>query len=130
MTTFGVDPLNIFDQQQGGPAERQGEERVDKRTRNLRLRIVVQPLARARFSNNEQGFKRPAIACLDVQSRERLVKRAVRQAICSDQVADQGLAFGAAQPQAPVQVLDGGILYGMLSMDSYVFGGPTTGAAA
>jgi 4,5-DOPA dioxygenase extradiol len=39
-------------------------------------------------------------------------------------------AFGAAQPGAPVEVLDGGILYGMLSMDSYVFGGQSQEARA
>src|SRR6185312_760896 len=63
-------------------------------TCDLRLRIVVQSLARARFSNDEQGFKRPAIACLDVQFRERLAKLVVRQAACSEQVADQGAGGG------------------------------------
>jgi 4,5-DOPA dioxygenase extradiol len=31
-------------------------------------------------------------------------------------------AFGAADPGAPVQVIDGGMTYGMLAMDAYVFG--------
>jgi 4,5-DOPA dioxygenase extradiol len=31
-------------------------------------------------------------------------------------------AFGAAAPQAPVRVLDGGMTYGTLAMDSYLFG--------
>ena len=31
-------------------------------------------------------------------------------------------AFGASAPDANVQILDGGIDYGMLSMDSYLFG--------
>jgi 4,5-DOPA dioxygenase extradiol len=34
------------------------------------------------------------------------------------------VAAGAAGAEAPVQVLDGGITYGILSMDSYVFGSP------
>jgi len=32
------------------------------------------------------------------------------------------VAVGAAQPALPATVLDGGILYGMLAMESYVFG--------
>lgn len=35
-------------------------------------------------------------------------------------------AFGAAPDHAGVQVLDGGILYGVLSMESYLFSSPTT----
>ncbi|MDP3760661.1 MAG: class III extradiol ring-cleavage dioxygenase [Ramlibacter sp.] len=31
-------------------------------------------------------------------------------------------AFGASAPDAPVRVLDGGMTYGMLAMDSYLFG--------
>lgn len=31
-------------------------------------------------------------------------------------------AFGAAAPDAPVRVLDGGMTYGVLAMDSYLFG--------
>ncbi|HYF21538.1 MAG TPA: class III extradiol ring-cleavage dioxygenase [Ramlibacter sp.] len=31
-------------------------------------------------------------------------------------------AFGAAGPQAPVRVIDGGMTYGVLAMDAYVFG--------
>jgi 4,5-DOPA dioxygenase extradiol len=31
-------------------------------------------------------------------------------------------AWGAAQPDAPVQVLDGGMTHGVLAMDAYVFG--------
>ncbi|HSV47585.1 MAG TPA: class III extradiol ring-cleavage dioxygenase, partial [Ramlibacter sp.] len=37
-------------------------------------------------------------------------------------------AFGAAGEQAPVQVLEGGILYGMLSMESYLFGAAPAGS--
>ncbi|HZY18143.1 MAG TPA: class III extradiol ring-cleavage dioxygenase [Ramlibacter sp.] len=33
-------------------------------------------------------------------------------------------AFGAATPQAPVRVIDGGMTYGTLAMDAYVFGEP------
>lgn len=31
-------------------------------------------------------------------------------------------AFGAAAPQAPVRVIDGGMTYGVLAMDAYLFG--------
>jgi 4,5-DOPA dioxygenase extradiol len=31
-------------------------------------------------------------------------------------------AFGAASPEAPVQVIDGGMTYGVLAMDAYLFG--------
>lgn len=31
-------------------------------------------------------------------------------------------AFGAADPQAPVRVIDGGMTFGVLAMDAYVFG--------
>jgi 4,5-DOPA dioxygenase extradiol len=31
-------------------------------------------------------------------------------------------AFGAADPQGPVQVIDGGMTYGVLAMDAYLFG--------
>src|SRR6185312_2280337 len=88
MTAFRVDPLQVFDQQKSWPAERQYQEGIDKRARNLRLRIVVQSLARSRFFNDEQGFKRPAIACLEVQFRERLAKLGIRrEAVCSEQFA-------------------------------------------
>ena len=33
-------------------------------------------------------------------------------------------AFGAASPDAPVQVIDGGMTYGVLAMDAYLFGEP------
>ena len=38
-------------------------------------------------------------------------------------------AFGAAAPDAPVRVLDGGMTYGVLAMDAYLFG-ETKGANA
>jgi 4,5-DOPA dioxygenase extradiol len=31
-------------------------------------------------------------------------------------------AFGAGDPEAPVQVIDGGMTYGVIAMDAYVFG--------
>jgi 4,5-DOPA dioxygenase extradiol len=31
-------------------------------------------------------------------------------------------AFGAAAPGAPVRVLDGGMTYGVIAMDTYLFG--------
>jgi 4,5-DOPA dioxygenase extradiol len=31
-------------------------------------------------------------------------------------------AFGAADPRAPVRVIDGGMTFGVLAMDAYVFG--------
>ena len=62
-----------------GLAERQCQEGVDKCACNLRLGIVGQSLARGRFSADEQGFERPAIACLDVQFRERLAKMVIRR---------------------------------------------------
>ena len=33
-------------------------------------------------------------------------------------------AFGAAAPDAPVRVIDGGMTYGVLAMDAYLFGSP------
>src|SRR5690242_14109851 len=90
MTAFRIDPLQVFNQQKSWLAERQYQEGVDKCARNLRLRIVVQSLARARFFNDEQGCKRLAIACLEVQFRERLAKLVVRrEAVCSEQFAHQ-----------------------------------------
>ncbi len=41
----------------------------------------------------------------------------------SDHYLPLPFAFGASQDDAPVHVIDGGILYGMLSMEAYVFGG-------
>ncbi|TFY99397.1 dioxygenase [Ramlibacter henchirensis] len=38
-------------------------------------------------------------------------------------------AFGAATAGAPVQVIDGGMTYGVLAMDAYVFGALPQGAA-
>ncbi|MBE7940462.1 MULTISPECIES: class III extradiol ring-cleavage dioxygenase [Ramlibacter] len=39
-------------------------------------------------------------------------------------------AFGAAQADAPVRVIDGGMTYGTLAMDAYVFGEATEAALA
>jgi 4,5-DOPA dioxygenase extradiol len=38
-------------------------------------------------------------------------------------------AFGAAAPGGPVEVIDGGMTYGMLAMDAYLFGTPQAAAA-
>ena len=35
-------------------------------------------------------------------------------------------AFGAASPEAPVRVIDGGMTHGVLAMDAYLFGEATT----
>src|SRR6516164_8934314 len=95
MTAFWIDPLEVFDQQKSWPTERQCQEGIDKCACNLRLCIVAQSLARARFSNDEQGFKLPAIACLDVQFRERLANMVIRrQAACSEHVVHQGAGSG------------------------------------
>ena len=40
----------------------------------------------------------------------------------SDHYLPLPFAFGAAQPDAPVRVIDGGMTYGVLAMDAYVFG--------
>ncbi len=39
-------------------------------------------------------------------------------------------AFGASDKSAPVQVIDGGMTYGMLAMDAYVFGTPSVAVRA
>ena len=40
----------------------------------------------------------------------------------SDHYLPLPFAFGAARPGAPVRVIDGGMTYGVLAMDAYVFG--------
>src|SRR5262249_134264 len=91
MSAFRIDPLEVFDQHERWPIERQCQEGIDERARNLRLRRVAQSLARARFSNVEQGFNRPAIAYLEVEFRERLAKLGVRREVaCSEQFSHQG----------------------------------------
>ena len=47
----------------------------------------------------------------------------------SDHYLPLPFAFGAAAPGAPVRVLDGGMTYGTLAMDAYLFG-PSGGAQA
>jgi 4,5-DOPA dioxygenase extradiol len=43
----------------------------------------------------------------------------------SDHYLPLPFAFGAAAPNAPVRVLDGGMTYGTLAMDAYLFGSTT-----
>lgn len=100
-------------------------------THNLGEFRGLAPVAEATYVGEFVRWVRQAVTTGDLYALadyRRRAPHAVRAHPTEEHFLPLLIAAGAATAAAPVQVIDSGTLYGMLSMESYVFGG--VGAAA